>query len=138
MKGILADANIIGPVESLVEQMQSSRWVEFWAFLGLEFKRFEDVGLSQDSSDLVIWQTCQAEELILITDNRNKKSADSLEATIQQYSQQDSLPVFTISDMTAFNTSRTYAEKVLEHLYDYLMRIDEIRGTGRLYLPQKQ
>jgi hypothetical protein len=138
VKGILADANIIGSVESLVQQMQSRKWGEFWAFLGLEFKRFEDVGLSPDSSDLVIWQTCQAEQLILITDNRNKKSADSLEATIQQYNQPDSLPVFTISSMAAFGNSRTYAEKILEHLYDYLMRIDEVRGTGRLYLPQKQ
>jgi hypothetical protein len=137
VKGILADANIIGPVEALVQQMQSSEWVGFWVFLGLDLKRFSDVGLSPDVSDLVIWQTCQAEQLILITDNRNKNSADSLEATIRQYNQPHSLPVFSISDMTAFSLSRTYSEKVLEHLYDYLMRIDEVRGTGRLYLPQK-
>ena len=138
MKGILADANIIGPIEALVNQMQSGMWAEFWTALSLEFKRFSDVGLAPDASDLVIWQTCQAEQLILITDNRNKKSLDALEATIHQYNQPNSLPVFTISDMTAFSTSRTYAEKVLEHLFDYLLRIDEVRGTGRLYLPQKQ
>ena len=103
VKGILADANIIGPVDALVQQMQSSKWVDFWVFLDLEFKRFDDVGLSPDSSDLLIWQTCQAEQLILITDNRNKKSADSLEATIQQYNQPDSLPVFTISDIPALS-----------------------------------
>jgi hypothetical protein len=137
VKGILADANIGGPIEALVHQMQSSTWIEVWTALGLEFKRFEDLGLSPDSSDLLIWQTCQAEQLILITDNRNKKSADSLEATIQQYNQPDSLPVLTISSMAAFGNNRTYAEKVLEHLYDYLLRIDELRGTGRLYLPQK-
>jgi hypothetical protein len=118
--------------------MQSRKWIDFWAFLGLEFRRFGDVGLSPDASDLVIWKTCQAEQLILITDNRNKNSLESLEATIRQYNQPDSLPVFTISDITAFGASRTYAEKVLEDLYDYLMRIDEVRGTGRLYLPQKQ
>jgi hypothetical protein len=138
VKGILADANIIGPIEALVNQMQSGIWAEFWTALGLEFKRFGDVGLSLDAPDLVIWQTCQTEQLILITDNRNKKSHDSLETTIRQCNQPNSLPVFTISDMTAFSTSRTYAEKVLEHLYDYLLRIDEVRGTGRLYLPQKQ
>jgi predicted nuclease of predicted toxin-antitoxin system len=71
VKGILADANIIGPIEALVNQMQSGTWAEFWTALGLEFKRFGDVGLSPDASDLVIWQTCQAEQLILITDNRN-------------------------------------------------------------------
>src|SRR5262249_11468280 len=94
------------PVEALVQQMQSIKWVEFWVFLGLEFKRFGDVGLSPDASDLAIWQTCQAEQLILITDNRNRNSLDSLEATIRQFSQPDSLPVFTISNMSGFNTSR--------------------------------
>jgi hypothetical protein len=105
--------------------------------LALVLKRFEDVGLPLDASDHDIWQTCQAEQLILITDNRNLDSPDSLEATIRKYNQPDKLPVFTISDMKSFSTSRAYAEKVLEDLYDYLLRIDEIRGTGRLYLPQK-
>jgi hypothetical protein len=30
---------------------------------------------------------------------------------------------------------RIYAEKVTERLLDYLMRIDEVRGTGRIYVP---
>lgn len=138
MKGILADANIIGPIDALVHQMQTGEWFDLWAGLELVFRHFDDVGLSPDASDLEIWQICQAEQLILITDNRNKKSADSLEATIRLHNQPDSLPVFTISDMTKFGANRIYAEKVLEHLYDYLLRIDEVRGTGRLYLPQKQ
>ena len=118
--------------------MQSRVWAEFWTPLGLVYKHFDDVGLSPESSDFEIWQVCQAEQLVLITDNRNLDSPDSLEATIRQYNQPDSLPVFTISDMTAFSASRSYAEKVLEHLYDYLLRIDEVRGTGRLFLPRKQ
>jgi hypothetical protein len=138
VKGILGDANIIGPIEALVHQMQTGEWADLWTGLGLAFRRFDDVGLAPDASDLEIWQTCQAEQLILITDNRNQKSLDSLEATIRQHNQPDSLPVFTISKMTKFCASRTYAEKVIEHLYDYLLRIDEVRGTGRLYLPQKQ
>jgi hypothetical protein len=36
--------------------------------------------------------------------------------------------------MEAFGANRTYAEKVLEHLYDYLLRIDEVRGTGAAVL----
>jgi hypothetical protein len=90
-----------------------------------------------DAPDLEIWQACQTEELVLITDNRNRDSVDSLEAVIRQHNQPQSLPVFTISNKSRFRKSRAYAEKVLEDLYDYLMRIDEIRGTGRLYLPQK-
>jgi hypothetical protein len=30
---------------------------------------------------------------------------------------------------------RLYAEKVAERLLDYLMRIDDFRGAGRLYVP---
>jgi len=138
VKGILADANATGQIEALVHQMQTGTWSDLWIGLGLVFKRFEDVGLSLDSSDFDIWQTCQAEQLVLITDNRNLDSPDSLEATIRQYNQPDKLPVFTISNMKSFGTSNAYAKKVLEDLFDYLMRIDEIRGTGRLYLPQKQ
>lgn len=138
MKGILADANAIGHIDALVHQMQIGEWAELWAVLGLVLRHFEDVGLSPDASDLEIWQTCQAEQLVLITDNRNRDSADSLEAVIRQYNQPQSLPVFTISNKSRFRKSRAYADKVLEHLYDYLLRIDEVRGTGRLYLPQKQ
>ena len=137
VKGILADANALGHVTALAQQMRSGEWAEFWIALGLELKHFEDVGLSVDSTDLEIWKTCQAEELVLVTDNRNLDSPDSLEATIRDHNLPDSLPVFTISDLNAFRTSRAYANKVLEDFYDYLLRIDEVRGAGRLYLPQK-
>jgi len=115
--------------------MRSEAWADFWFALGLTFKHFDDVGLSSSSSDEQIWQTCQAEELVLITNNRNDDASDSLEATIRHYNQPNSLPVFTIADLNKLHASRSYAERVVESLYDYLMRIDEVRGTGRLYLP---
>jgi len=37
--------------------------------------------------------------------------------------------------MNEFRSNSSYAERVVEALYDYLLRIDEVRGTGRLYLP---
>lgn len=135
MKGILADINAIGQVEYLIEQMQRDPWTEFWQDLSLSVKHFADVGLTATSTDLEIWRTCQAEKLILITDNRNHDSVDSLEATIRQFNTPDSLPVFTISDLTKFGASRSYVERVIERMYDYLLRIDDMRGTGRLYLP---
>lgn len=135
MRGILPDINAIGQVEALVQQMQAEPWTEFWNALGLVLKRFADVGLSPNSTDLEIWRTCQAEQLILITDNRNHDSFDSLEATILLHNQPSSLPVFTIGNLERFQSSREYGERVLESLYDYLIRIDEVRGSGRLYLP---
>jgi hypothetical protein len=135
VKGLLADINALGPIEYLIQRMQAEPWADFWNGLRLVFKHFGEVGLSADSSDLIIWRTCQAEELVLITDNRNLDSSDSLEATIRQYNTPDSLPVFTIGDLDKFRTSRSYSDRVLEMLYEYLLRIDSVRGTGRLYLP---
>ena len=134
VKGILADNNVIRQVEALVALMQSEPWTEVWVALGLVLRRFDDVGLTPESNDLEIWQACQTNQLILITDNRNYDSPDSLEATIRKFNQPESLPVFTIADLDKFK-SRTYAERVVASIHDYLLRIDEIRGVGRLYLP---
>jgi hypothetical protein len=135
VKGILADINTLGPVDDLVREMQSGRWADFWKHLGLILFHFEDIGLSRTSSDLEIWQKCQEHGLIFITDNRSKHTPESLEATIQQHNSADSLPVFTIADLHRFRRSRAYAERVLERLYEYLLQIDSLRGTGRLFLP---
>jgi hypothetical protein len=132
---LLADNNVIGPVKALVHEMQSEPWAGLWAELDLVLQRFEDVGLSPSSNDRQIWLTCQAEQLILITDNRNYDSADSLEGAIRQLNNPSCLPVFTIADLDKYQTNREYAERVVERVYDYLMRIDEVRGTGRLFLP---
>ena len=135
MKGILADNNVIGQVDYLVQLMQSEPWQEFWKDLGLVLLRFADVGLAPTASDREIWQRCQAEELILITDNRNDESPDSLTAAIRDLNTPTSLPVFTIADLEKFGTSRDYEDRVVTTLYDYLLRIDEVLGTGRLFIP---
>jgi hypothetical protein len=135
VKGILADINVLGPVEDLVQRMQAQPWTEFWQSLGLVLVRFEDIGLAVEASDLEIWRRCQEEQLVLITDNRNGYSPDSLEATIRLHNTADSLPVFTIAALRRFRKDRSYANRVLESLFEYLLRIDSVRGTGRLYLP---
>ncbi len=135
MKGLMADANIQGQVEYLVQRMKADVWADFWQGLGLVLHHFENFGLSASSTDLEIWNVCQSEQLLLITDNRNLDSEDSLEATIRRNNTPGSLPVFTIASMSEFRTSNSYVERVVEALYDYLLRIDDVRGTGRLYLP---
>ena len=135
MKGILADANVEGLVDYLVLQMQSEPWLEFWQALAMDYRRFADFGLTTASRDSEIWQTCQAEELVLITNNRNDDGPDSLEATIRAHGTAESLPIFTIAHLERFRTEPSTVELVIASLYDYLLRIDEVRGTGRLYLP---
>jgi hypothetical protein len=73
--------------------------------------------------------------LILLTNNRNDDDPDSLEAAIRQHNTADALPVFTIRNATRSGTSRADAEEFVESLFEYLLRIDELRGTGRLFLP---
>jgi len=115
--------------------LQAEPWREFWEDLRLGLLHFEDVGLSVRATDLDVWQRCQANELILITGNRNLSGPHSLEATIRLHNTEECLPVFTIADVKKLNTSKAYAEQIVESLIDYLQRIETLRGAGRLYLP---
>jgi hypothetical protein len=135
VNGILADANIQGQVDALVARMQTEPWKPFWEYLRLSYRRFADVGLAFDSSDNLVWDTCQREELVLITDNRNRKDPDSLEATIQSRNTPSSLPVFTIANVHRLRRSPDYADRIIEKLFDALLQIEMLRGAGRLYLP---
>ncbi|MEX0717378.1 MAG: hypothetical protein WD066_12360 [Planctomycetaceae bacterium] len=135
MPVILADVNVQRHVAHLATKMQAEPWSEFWNQLDLSVWTFADAGVALDASDLEIWLRCQAEGWILITHNRNRDSPESLEATIRRLNGSDSLPVFTIADLRKLVSDRDYAESVVERLYDYLFRLDDIRGTGRLYLP---
>jgi len=46
-----------------------------------------------------------------------------------------SLPVVTLANAVRIITDRIYAEKAAEKLLDYLTRIDDFRGAGRIYVP---
>jgi hypothetical protein len=83
----------------------------------------------------VVWRRCQEQRLLLLTNNRNDDGPDSLEATIRTYNTPESLPVFTFGDADKISKSQEYAEEVIESLFDQLLRIDTLNGTGRLFLP---
>jgi hypothetical protein len=103
--------------------------------LNLPLLTFRDLGLAPDASDALLWQRCQEEQIILITANRNNDGPDSLEATLRTQNRPDSLPVFTVADAERVLHSGEYVGRVVERLLDYLLDIDNYRGTGRLYLP---
>lgn len=135
MKGILADINIQGYVDLLVTIMQAEPWKLFWDDLQLQYLHFSDVGLAQTSADSQVWDLCQQQELVLITDNRNQEDPASLEATIRTRNTPTSLPVFTVANVPHLRHSRDYADRVIDRLLDFLRRMDTLRGTGWLYLP---
>ena len=135
MKGILADVNIEGYVDLLVAMLRAEPWKIFWDDLQLQYVVFANIGLAPESPDLLVWKTCQERELLLITDNRNKDDTDSLEATIREQNTPSSLPVFTIADVPHLRHSKDYADQIIEAFLIYVLQGDNIRGTGRLYLP---
>jgi hypothetical protein len=135
MRGILADINIEGILELLGRIWISDAWSDLWTALGISIEFFSSVGLPGDAPDSVIWRTCQEQELVLVTANRNADTPDSLEMVIRAENQPDSLPVFTLADPRRVQRDRAYAERTAERILDYLMRIDELRGSGRLYAP---
>jgi hypothetical protein len=43
--------------------------------------------------------------------------------------------VLTLSEPQRVLSSRAYARRVVERLVEYLIDVENLRGTGRLYLP---
>lgn len=135
MPGITAEHNVEGHFKRLISICETSVWREVWSALSLELKPFSELGLVHDSSDATVWETCQAHEVIHITANRNNDGPDSLEAIITANNQPASLPVITFADADRILESRPYAELVVERLLEILLDIENLRGTGRLYVP---
>lgn len=135
MQGILADVNLAGQFRSLLFILESEEWREIWTSLKLTVQSFPSLGLSWGASDHEIWFACQQNQLVLITANRNHDGPESLEAVIRSSNSKESLPVLTVADPDRLRTDRDYAELVAEKLLDYLLHVDDYRGTGRLYIP---
>lgn len=134
MPGIMGDHDIEGQFEELLRILKSPTWNDLWEELGFTTEKFASLGLSVNAPDVVVWETCQAHQVVLVTGNRNDDGPDSLEATIRRLNQADSLPVITISKAQEV-AHRSYAERAAERLLDYLMELDKYRGAGRLYIP---
>jgi hypothetical protein len=136
MRGIVADVNITGQVDEIVRWLNDTqKWKELWQSLNLSVETLESLGLDERSKDDVVWETCQRNELILITGNRNHDGPTSLEATIQSRGHSDSLPVITISKPEHLQNSVSYFVRVCERLLEILFDIPIYRGVGRLYIP---
>jgi len=133
--GIVADHNIEGHFQVLVRILRTDPWNEIWRELGFAIVSFADLGLSTDASDSELWHACQSHDVLLVTANRNRDGADSLEATIARNNGPSSLPVLTVADADQILVSPEYATRVVSQLLEFLFDLDNIRGTGRLYLP---
>ena len=135
MNGLLADVNIEGHVDVLVQILRQPPYDEFWDWLRISSYRFVDFGLPANALDIDVWTICQRERLVLLTGNRNEEDPTSLETAIRTMNTNDSLPVVTIGDVDRFLHDRDYATETANRLMEYLIEIEQYVGTGRLYVP---
>lgn len=84
MPTIISDHDIEGQFAALVQILMSPDWSEWWTELGCKAVTFANLGLSTSSPDAVVWETCQAHQIILVTGNRNDDDPDSLQSTIRR------------------------------------------------------
>jgi hypothetical protein len=131
---VLADNDLTGVVEIIRRVLESDEWREYSQAIGLQFTSFEELGMPRDAPDDRVWNTCQAAGAVLITGNR-AGGADSLDRVIHRLASADSLPAITVADPQRVLRDGEYANRVAIALLDYLDRLDELRGVGRLFVP---
>jgi hypothetical protein len=102
---------------------------------GSDLANIPEVGLDPAATDDVVWHFCQAHGYYLLTSNRNADTEDSLEATLRRAGTATSLPVFTLALADRVYTDSVFLDRVVEKLLEYVLDADNLRGTGRLYLP---
>ncbi len=135
MVSLLVDANLDGHAELIAMRLRTDLWREVRDHLDLQFVHFKQAGLDRTATDEVVWRFCQQQGYYLLTANRSLDSEHSLEATIRREGTAQSLPVFTLADANRLYQSVAYLDEVVETLLDYLLDAENLRGTGRLYLP---
>jgi len=128
---VLLDHHIKKQAVLLWASLKSEGWLKL---LDIPMLTFEDVGLRIDSSDREIWRFAQSRQLILLTGDRNKNEADSLEQTIQEENTPTSLPVVTVSVVDRLR-ERHYRERCVERLIEIIVDIENHLGVGRIYIP---
>jgi hypothetical protein len=135
MPAIMADHNVEGHLARLIGIWTSPDWFDLWEGVDCDIQSFERLGLAPDATDRELWNACQANEIVLLTGNRNEEDEDSLEAVIQESAGEPNFPVLTIADPDRVMSDRNYSEEVAARVLEYLIDLDKVRGAGRLYVP---
>src|SRR5438132_10952867 len=114
MPGLLADVNLQGHLPYLRRLLHGLGLLEMLTELDIALFTFPDRGLDRHLNDRDLWNYCQANELVLFTDNRNQEDENSLSATLQDSWQVGHLPVLTLANKGKFENSEGYATRVAE------------------------
>ena len=127
----LIDYNLRGQAALLWGAISAEGWLEM---MPIRFVGFEEVGLLENSSDYLVWQLAQANQMIILTANRNMKGDDSLEQVIREDNTTTALPVVTIGNKERLD-EQSYRERCASRLVEILFDIDNYMGVGRVYIP---
>ena len=134
MQVILSDHNREGQARDIFDVLKHDGiWLEL---VPMKLRWFHQVGLSFTAPDEEVWQLCQKNGYLLLTDNRTADDGeDSLELSILRLITPDILPVLTIGNVKRVNSDRAYRRACAEKLAEIVDELHLYRGVIRLYIP---
>ncbi|MCC5640250.1 ACP S-malonyltransferase [Nostoc sp. CHAB 5844] len=128
----LVDHNLKGYARILLGSLASLGWLDI---VPISFVTFEDMGLSIDSNDRIVWRLAQKNQMILLTANRSMKGEDSLEQVMREENSPTSLPVVTIGNADRVLTDSSYREHCVDRLVEIVIYIGNYTGARRVFIP---
>lgn len=128
----LVDHNLERYAVILLGTIASDGWLDL---IPIRFITFREIELSTDSSDRIVWQIAQENQMILLTANRNMKGEDSLEKTLREDNMPNSLPIVTIGNLNRFRSEPGYRSQCADRIIQILLDLENYRGVGRVFIP---
>ncbi|NER00983.1 MAG: ACP S-malonyltransferase [Cyanothece sp. SIO2G6] len=128
----LVDHNFKGHARILLGSIASQGWLDL---VPIRFVMFEEIGLSIDSSDRVVWRVAQENQMMLLTANRSMKDEDSLEQVMREESDQNSFPVVTVGNADRVLNDSSYRERCVNRIVEIAIYKVSYMGTRRVFIP---
>jgi hypothetical protein len=128
---MLLDHDLEGQISFLKVGWRETGWDQY---LHLEFRRLRDLNISNDATDQAIWHYVQREHCLLLTNNRNREDAMSLQATSERENPQDSQPGLTVSDKDKL-VLPAYRQQAAHKLAAVIIDLEHYLGVGRVFIP---
>jgi hypothetical protein len=128
----LVDHNFKGHARILLGSIASQGWLDV---VPIRCVMFEEVGLSIDSNDRVVWRVAQKNKMILLTANRSMKDNDSLEQVMREENTQNSFPVVTIGNADRVLNDSSYRERCVDRIVEIAIYTANYMGARRIFIP---
>jgi hypothetical protein len=128
----LIDHNLKGHALVLFGAIASQGWLDI---IPIQFVTFDEMNLSIDSDDRVVWRLAQENRMVLLTANRSMKGKDSLEQVMREENTSESWPVITVSNADRLLNDSEYRGRCVESLIEIVLDIDTYFGARRIFIP---